>query len=61
VSLKGEGFTVMAAEGQRVQAGDPLIAFDLDVLSARVPSLMVPVLLTNGDDFEIVSRVSKGS
>jgi phosphocarrier protein FPr/phosphocarrier protein len=61
VTLKGEGFKAMAADGQRVAPGDPLIAFDLDVLSARVPSLMVPVLLTNGDDFEIVSRASEGS
>ena len=61
VTLKGEGFKAMAADGQRVAPGDPLIAFDLDVLSARVPSLMVPVLLTNGDDFDIVSRAAEGS
>ena len=61
VTLKGEGFTVMVADGQRVEAGEPLIAFDLEALSARVPSLMVPVLLTNGDDFEIVSRATEGS
>jgi glucose-specific phosphotransferase system IIA component len=61
VTLKGEGFKVMAADGQRVAPGDPLIAFDLDVLSARVPSLMIPLLVSNGDDFEIVSRASEGS
>jgi multiphosphoryl transfer protein len=61
VTLKGEGFKVMVADGQRIEAGEPLIAFDLEVLSARVPSLMVPVLLTNGDDFEIVSRAPEGS
>lgn len=61
VTLKGEGFKVTAADGQRVNPGDPLIAFDLDVLSARVPSLMVPILLTNGDDFEIVSRAPEGA
>ena len=61
VTLKGEGFTVMVADGQRVEAGESLIAFDLEAVSARVPSLMVPVLLTNGDDFEIVSRAPEGS
>ncbi|MBR0851638.1 phosphoenolpyruvate--protein phosphotransferase [Bradyrhizobium diazoefficiens] len=61
VTMKGEGFKVMTAEGQRVAPGGPLIAFDLDVVSTRVPSLMVPVVLTNGDDFEIVSRASEGS
>lgn len=61
VTLKGEGFKVLAADEQRVAAGYPLIAFDLDVISARVRSLMTPVILTNGDAFEIVSRVSEGS
>jgi phosphocarrier protein FPr/phosphocarrier protein len=61
VALKGEGFTPQVEEGQRVAAGDPLIAFDLATLSAKVPSLMVPVILTNADAFEIIASAGEGA
>lgn len=58
VGLKGEGFTAHVAEGQRVKAGDLLIAFDLDRTAHGARSLMTPVIITNGDAFQIVSRVA---
>ena len=61
VKLKGEGFTAHVAEGQHVAAGDPLVSFDLATLSARVPSLMVPVILTNPDAFAIAARAPEGA
>ena len=45
VGLGGEGFEACVAAGQAVRPGDPLIRFDLDGLSRRVPSLLTPVLL----------------
>ena len=60
VKLKGEGFTAHVAEGQHVAAGDPLVSFDLATLSARVPSLMVPVILANPEAFAIVARAPEG-
>ncbi|SKA23400.1 Phosphocarrier protein HPr /phosphoenolpyruvate--protein phosphotransferase /PTS system IIA component, Glc family [Consotaella salsifontis] len=51
VGLKGEGFTAHVAEGDRVRQGDRLISFDMDVLAQLVRSLVVPVVLTNGEDF----------
>ncbi|MEH6665144.1 MAG: PTS glucose transporter subunit IIA, partial [Brevundimonas sp.] len=58
VSLEGEGFTARVAEGQAVKTGDPLITFDLDRVASRARSLITPIIITNGDAFEVVSRVT---
>lgn len=58
VALKGEGFTARVAEGQAVKAGDPLIEFDLDLVAGRAKSLITPIIITNGDAFEVVDRVT---
>ena len=55
VGLKGEGFTPRVAEGDRVRLGAPLIDFDMDVMAQLVRSLVVPVVLTNGDAFALSS------
>ena len=56
VALKGEGFQVHVIVGQAVRAGEALITFDLDAVARGARSLMTPVLVTNGDRFEIVRR-----
>jgi phosphoenolpyruvate-protein phosphotransferase len=56
VALGGEGFTVHVGEGQRVAAGDWLVSFDLDRLARRAKSLITPMVITNGEAFEIVRR-----
>ncbi len=53
VALKGEGFKPHVAEGDKVKTGDPLISFDMDVISQLVRSLVVPVVLTNGERFTL--------
>jgi multiphosphoryl transfer protein len=55
VALDGEGLSANVAEGDRVEAGDLLISFDLDLLARRARSLITPVVLT-GEGFAIVSR-----
>jgi phosphocarrier protein FPr/phosphocarrier protein len=65
VALGGEGFTPLVAEGQVVAVGDPLIRFDLDALARRVRSLLVLVVVTNGDAFppglpEVDRKVARG-
>jgi multiphosphoryl transfer protein len=57
VALNGEGFTALVAEGQTVAAGDPLISFDVEAVANRAPSLLVPIIVTNGDAFAIISKV----
>ncbi len=56
VSLGGEGFEVHVADGATVRAGDPLISFDLDLLARKARSLVTPVVLTNGEGFQVIRR-----
>lgn len=56
VGLKGEGFAAHAEAGRRVRAGDLLLSFDLDAIARRAPSLITPLIVTNGAAFEIVHR-----
>lgn len=58
VALGGDGFTAHVAEGQRVRCGDTLLTFDLDAVAQRAKSLITPIVVTNGEAFEIVSRVT---
>lgn len=57
VALGGAGFEPRVREGERVRAGDVLIAFDLDRLARTAKSLVTPVVVTNGAAYELVSAV----
>jgi glucose-specific phosphotransferase system IIA component len=48
VRLRGCGFTVRTAEGQRVRAGDPLVRVDVAALVAEGIELVSPVVLISG-------------
>jgi phosphocarrier protein FPr/phosphocarrier protein len=61
VGLAGEGFEVHVREGQRVQAGERLISFDLDLLAQRAKSLVTPVLVTDTTGFCVTRRNENGS
>lgn len=56
VNLKGEGFTRIAKEGQRVKKGDPILSFDRDFLASKVKSLITPIIVTNPDAFSITYK-----
>lgn len=60
VNLKGEGFDVKVANGDRVEAGAPLITFDREVIERAGYPLVTPVVVLNADDFGEVSIVSAG-
>lgn len=53
VKLKGQGFTSTMSAGSKVAVGDLIITVDLDVVAPQVPSMMTPVILTNGGDFQV--------
>ncbi|MDJ0277361.1 phosphoenolpyruvate--protein phosphotransferase [Sphingomonas sp. 2R-10] len=57
VQLGGDGFVAKVAVGDRVTRGQPLIGFDLDALVQAAPSLMTPMIVTNGDRFRIADRI----
>lgn len=58
VSLEGKGFRLLAAEGQTVSRGTPLIELDLPLLRASGKTLVTPVVITNGDTWQIGKRIS---
>ena len=47
VELKGEGFTVLAAQGQTVAAGQPVIEVDLSLLREKGRNPVTPVVMSN--------------
>jgi phosphocarrier protein FPr/phosphocarrier protein len=58
VGLAGQGFDLHVREGQKVEAGDRLITFDLELLAQRAKSLVTPVLVIDTTGF-CVSRRSE--
>ncbi|MBB6095948.1 phosphocarrier protein FPr/phosphocarrier protein [Povalibacter uvarum] len=54
VALAGKGFELHVAPGAKVCKGDRLLTFDLALLAREATSLVTPVIVTNGDRFEIV-------
>jgi multiphosphoryl transfer protein len=55
VSLGGAGFELLVRKGDRVHAGDVLLRFDLDALAQQAPSLVTPLIVTNGEQFRVVA------
>ena len=60
VKLKGEGFTVHVAKGDRVTAGTPLVTFDRTVIEAAGYPLITPVVILNARKFGGVETVTSG-
>jgi len=56
VALAGDGFTAHVRQGERVKTGEPLISFDFDRLGEKAASLIVPIVITNGQGFTIAWR-----
>ncbi|MFC6886826.1 PTS sugar transporter subunit IIA [Actinomadura yumaensis] len=66
VQLKGEGFELLAAEGDRVSAGDPLVGWDPDRIEAggRSPVCAIVALDAGADALSDVAEsgeVTKGA
>ena len=55
VALDGAGFDMRVRVGDRVKAGDGLVDFDLNFLADNAKSVLTPVVISNSDDYEIVS------
>ncbi len=53
VGLAGEGFDLKVRKGDRVRTGDLLLSFDIDGVARGAPSLMTPIIVTNGERFRI--------
>ena len=60
VNMKGDGFTLHVAEGEKVKAGQKLISFDIAKIQAAGYSATTAVLLTNSDDYPEFQVVKTG-
>ena len=49
VMLKGEGFTPKVKQGEAVQIGQPLVAFNADLIACKARSLLTQILIANGE------------
>ena len=54
VNLAGQGFTRLVEEGQRVEAGQPLIEFDADYVALHARSLLTLMLVVSGEPFVLL-------
>ncbi len=61
VEMKGDGFTCLVGEGQKVRKGQPLITMDLDKIRAAGHPATVITAVTNSDDFAGVTQVAQGA
>ena len=53
IELRGRGFERIATEGDRVEAGQPIVRFDLDEIRAGDYDPVTPVLVTNSEDHPV--------
>lgn len=52
VAMEGKGFEGFVSEGDRVEVGDKLVVFDIDLVKEEANSTISPVIITNSDELE---------
>ncbi len=53
IEMRGAGFEKLAAEGDRVEAGQPIVRFDLDEIKDAGYDPVTPVVVTNAEDHPV--------
>ena len=53
IEMRGRGFEKLASEGNRVEAGQPIVRFDLDEIRASGYDPVTPVVVTNPEDHPV--------
>lgn len=53
IELRGKGFERIATEGDRVEAGQPIVRFDLDEIRSGNYDPVTPVLVANPEDYPV--------
>lgn len=61
VALNGEGFEGFVQQGDRVKAGDKLVSFDLEQIRERAESIISPVVITNFDAVDTLTKTTETS
>ena len=52
VSMKGEGFDVKVSAGDRVEVGQTLLTYDLELVKEKAKDIITPCVVTNMDAIE---------
>lgn len=53
VALKGRGFEIKAEEGDMVEAGQPLLSFDPDIIARECVSVQSAIVITSGQEANV--------
>lgn len=53
VNLNGEGFKLIASQGQKVHVGDPIVEIDQEFMKTREIDLTTPMVVTNGSEYKM--------
>lgn len=60
VNLNGEGFQINVTDGEKISKGKPLATFDIKKMEELGFKIITPIVLLNGDQFEIIDRMDNG-
>ena len=60
IKMEGQGFKSFVKEGDKVEIGDELLEFDLDLVKEEAKSILTPVVITNTDQFAMITRLQEG-
>ncbi|MFC4401866.1 PTS sugar transporter subunit IIA [Gracilibacillus xinjiangensis] len=55
VELNGEGFDIKVKNGDKIKQGDSLAEIDVDGISNKGYKTITPIILVNGDDYELTN------
>ncbi len=53
IEMRGAGFERIATEGDRIEAGQPIVHYDLEAIRAAGYDPVTPVVITNADEYPI--------
>ena len=60
VELGGKYYTAKVSNGQKIKKGDLLLEFDMDEIAKAGYSLVTPLIVTNSDEYEGLTRKEHG-
>lgn len=60
VNLKGQGFKIIAQEGQRIKVGDKLIEFDMEFIEKEGYLLQSPIVFPEGENIKTIEFAKTG-
>ena len=61
VKLEGKGFTVLVQNGQKVKKGTALMTIDLNYIKQHAPSVITPILITEGHEGKTIIPCKRGT